>query len=850
MNSDQRPGITPTSLAVGVFALLLMGMLGQQSAVILEQAFALEHALAVPAILVFILISFAGLLVYAVTRYRLLGKGEALCLLYALLMAAPLMTQAFWHRIVSITATIPRAGDFDKMDALNDKLWPHGRNLIAETLAVASRDQIDTRGRVDWAELEYDRNQRAQLPVLINAETNDQAAVRIKVPLRRDDDPWLAPGEPYLVSVLLRPSDPGPTTYYYCRIYPDEATEYTEVFRESAPTKPTFMHPTGFQRVGAYGVRLPPGIRDYATVEFGLAGPGRLELADAKLFSVAALESAFTGKQQVSEREYAALPETERAGLVVKPDTLWSWRGIKYILGAYIPWRDWAQPLASWTTFFALILLATLCITVILRKQWAENERYPMPLTRIPLALLGLDDQTKPDARLPAIWKNPMMWIGFGTTLVWCLLRGWSFYNSKVPNLAIKVPLQPYFAGPEWGGMWDISFTVHAIYLSLALFMELNILLSLIVGYFLFRCQLRLGEMTGWNAHPDYPFHDRQMVAAYLTYGLVTLFFARKYLTKVARAALRGDREASADEIFSYRTALGVLVLTFIGAMAWGAWLKISPTAIALFFAYVVLTGLVTAKFRAECGAPWGYYSPQRAWLFLMLVGGFAVFGADGMMVCVIASFLLFETVFYLIPGAQLELAELGRRLGVTRRHLLYTCVLGVAGGILVGGWVFLSNAYALGGDTVKYQWAFQTKLWYFFQYTSGLNEATSQMAGQSTAAAPAGIQPQTYGYAVAALVTIALTVLRQIWAQFWFHPFGYLVSPTYMMYICWGSVLTAWIIRSLVLRVGGAATVKNKLIPFAIGMFLAGVCAYLIFGIHGSFLLSHNVERIFVEVP
>jgi hypothetical protein len=49
------------------------------------------------------------------------------------------MSGGFWTRIVAYTATIPRSADFEKLDALPDRLWPHGDNLLAGALNPGNR---------------------------------------------------------------------------------------------------------------------------------------------------------------------------------------------------------------------------------------------------------------------------------------------------------------------------------------------------------------------------------------------------------------------------------------------------------------------------------------------------------------------------------------------------------------------------------------------------------------------------------------------------------------------------------------------------------------------------------------
>jgi hypothetical protein len=88
----------------------------------------------------------------------------------------------------------------------------------------------------------------------------------------------------------------------------------------------------------------------------------------------------------------------------------------------------------------------------------------------------------------------------------------------------------------------------------------------------------------------------------------------------------------------------------------------------------------------------------------------------------------------------------------------------------------------------------------------------------------------------VRASVTV-ITILRQFFAGFWFHPIGVIVGSGWMAQEAWGSLLLAWLIRFSVLKIGGAATVRNKLMPFAVGIFLGGTAAYFTYFVTVSYL-------------
>ncbi len=85
--------------------------------------------------------------------------------MFAMLISAPLMTQGLWHRIVAIIATNPREADFEKLDAFNDKLWPHGPNMLEGTFARGSK-RIDARSSHRFERIEFEEAVSDELPVL------------------------------------------------------------------------------------------------------------------------------------------------------------------------------------------------------------------------------------------------------------------------------------------------------------------------------------------------------------------------------------------------------------------------------------------------------------------------------------------------------------------------------------------------------------------------------------------------------------------------------------------------------------------------------------------------------------
>ena len=841
------PGLTPRSLMASIFGMVLAGIYTQYSMVyICENNQSPEQVLPVPAMAVLLLLVLLGGGLFALFKKRILTRAETLCVVFAMFIAVPLMTQGFWHRFLGLVSVPLRTAGFDYLDAFNDNLWPHGPNLLSGRLAPGS---MEARGAPPvWSEVAYEVGRRALLPRLSNSTPEAVSSLSVVLPMRGGGP--ADPGNPHLLSILARTAGMETESAVFCRVHVDDSPTFNEVFTSHRADRRSFLHKLGFERLGVYGVSLAERCREQVRIEFGLRGRGEVVFADPKLMSVLALEGAFRGRKRMLQSEYEALPEDLRpAGVVIEPDRLWSAAGLLYLLKGHIPLREWMRPAAVWSAYVLLLCGAFLAVNIIMRRRWAEVERYPLPNTRIPLLLIGAED---PDERhaLPAIWRNRQMWAGFAVALAWGLLKGWHAYNPRVPDLTIDVALGPYFQNPVWGGMFNVNFVVSAFIVSIAVFFELNVLISFVIGFWIARSVYLIGYVTDLKVNTGYPWRDEQTIGAYLGYFLIVIVLSRKYLWGVLKSAARGEARGE-GEVLSHRAALLLLAGCHLGVLAWARAVNASALSMMVYFCFMVLLGFVTSKLRAECGMPFGYFTPYNAMLLVSACGGIAVFGAEGMMVALILSGFLTVTVFFLIPGMQFELIQVGKRMGVQPRHLLGTCLIGALGGLLIGGWVFLSNAYAYGGDNIRFQWAFNGLDWFMAKYRVYLGTATSAWL-RETGGAEAGAVD--WGRRTALLwgaITMVLTLLRQFFAGFWFHPIGFIVGSSPMNSGAnWGSLLVAWAIRGLVLKIGGATAVRHRLQPFFAGVFLGALTALLIFAVVNSFSVTHGSTNIYRAIP
>ncbi|MCJ8330578.1 MAG: hypothetical protein HRT89_14070, partial [Lentisphaeria bacterium] len=736
--SQQIPGMTPRAIAASIFCMLVMGMYLQVDEMIIGGSDMAEQSVAIPALSVFLgLITVCGI-IFSLSKFTLLSKQETFCVLFTMILSVPMMTQGMWHRFFALTTSIPRTGNFQNIDGVHDNLWPHGKNLIAEQLSTGTG-----KGNLTWNERAISGKQ-TKLPLLKNTKEAEESFIRLDIPIGEDS---VRVGEAYFFSVLLLPKDLLKGSNYFARFYHDGDTTPVYLLQGSNPATQSFIHTDpyirqeGFIRVGSNSASIAPDSTGNIHLEIGLRGPGSLEIHDPKFFNFSVIKTAFSGKRVISESEFAKLPVEDRANLIVKPDNMFTLAGFSYLVGGYIPVKAWIIPAITWSIPISLLLIGTFCINIIMRRQWAENERFPFPLFQIPGAMLGLDD---PDAdgtpKFAQVFRNKIFWWGAAFAFCWGMMRFWHSVNPAVPNINfIFEALSPnkITASSSEGikaVFGNLNFKVSFLVVAICLFFEVNILFSFIIGMMMFQSLHGIGKVYNLKALDNqYPFQWQQPIGAYLAYGVLVLFLARKYLFDVVSIACTRNDE-SKGEVLSYRSTLIILALVPLGFVAWSVWLGLNWVAILIFFSFLLLIGFVCAKFRSECGLPGGYFSPYNSMLLVALLGGMASFGPQTMMFTLIASGFLTVSVFFFIPGAQMELIEFGKRYNIIPRHLLYTMIIGIGGGLFIGGWVFLSNLYSLGGDNIKTKWSIDGQDWYFRSYRTELSKTTAEWKKENVA--------------------------------------------------------------------------------------------------------------------
>lgn len=786
-----------------------------------------------------------------------LPRGE-LVIIYAMLVtASPWVGHGIWYRFIGLVYTIPRDTNQARLfHHYSDKLWPHGPQLngnkdFAEgfegyVLTIApSKDEEgvevplpEPEGRVVIEDLTGNQ-QDLERCVALRTTDIEMLQFRLRIPTVRDGETCLVPGENYLLSYLANIEGSKGSTSLSCYLLTAEGDK-TSINGMNRDSEVSFSLPSAYEPVVQPKILIPDRLGDYLDVVFEFRGAGVVRIGDVRLYNNEAIQSLYQGRTEVSEADLAKLPPNDRARVDVRPDQLASPQGIAYRLKGSIPMGQWAQPALLWGSMILVLFLALLAMMVLMRRQWAENERFSFPMLILPRALFEEEPDEQGRPRFILFRKGPM-WTGFGIACAIILGHAMKHY-LKFPMFSTRVDIASFVQNNRplysfFSGFYGHPFEISLLVLPIAFFIELGLLGSILLCFFVCSLPFFLREemFTSWKSIQDFPFVREQHTGAYLALAFITLYSARGHLVQVFRRVCQpalaklDDR----DEAWRYRTAVAVLAVSVLFLSCWTQYVGVGFWKGFVYFGFILLCGLSTARIRTECGTPWSYLTPYTPLILFTAFGGAHLFGIDMFVIMMVSGGFLCSASYLMCAPTQVEMLQLAKLLDVRPKCMLRGVCLGAVGGLVFGGLLMLSIAYSRGGMNVEYigNWAANQA----FQIQDVTREVTYQDQRYQKArdeGTPFKLEVRKGGYAWALgasfVVTILLFVAKTLWVGFPLHPVGYILANTYFINMVWGSLFTALVVKFVALRVGGVMFVRKTMTPFFVGLFLGTISSYL----------------------
>ncbi len=458
-------------------------------------------------------------------------------------------------------------------------------------------------------------------------------------------------------------------------------------------------------------------------------------------------------------------------------------------------YRPWLRPLFWWGTHIAVSVFTMLCINVLMRRQWTDNEKLTYPLIQLPV------EMTAP-AR-PGLWRHPLLWVGFAGGALLDIYNGIAFLVPRLPVINVKVQdVSARFARPPWNALGWTMISFYPFAIALGYFLTTDVCFSCWF-FFLFRKALQVvTAAAGWGRIPGAPFAPEQSWGAWMAFLGLAVWVARDHLRGIWRRAWHAAGPDDSAEALPYRWALlGAAVGVVCLVLFWHA----TGASIGIILLYVILYlafSTAIAKMRAEVGPPtheMGWMATTR--MIVSMFGTRALGPRNLVMFCL----LHFNNRMYRshqMP-VMLEGLKMAETAGIRARRLAVAMLLAVVLGIVSGYWALLSDAYGQRG-AVGTGFAAETY------------NPTAAWLRDPLPRSPVRVAFMGVGAAVALL----LGTLRLRFLHFPFHPAGYALGMVFGIDYVWIPLILAWLLKTLVLRYGGPR-IHRAIIPLACGVIL-----------------------------
>ena len=535
----------------------------------------------------------------------------------------------------------------------------------------------------------------------------------------------------------------------------------------------------------------------------------------------------------VTSAQYYASPEN-RWGTLIAPHVLkQSWivpKGPDVIRayyeglprGAPVPWGPWLAPLSWWLAMCLALSMAMVCIAVILRKQWIDNERLVYPLMKAPMELVRQDAarSSRKPRTLGPLWRSPVFWLGFALPFFMFSLRGLHFYFP-----ALFPSISPYTGLRIWQRSASITLRFSPICIGLLYFVRRDILMGLWVfplllqvlfGYLIMigRLPMNPPKLGAWSPDTAKAFAGAGVMAVYVG---CFLYAGRAHLRDVlANAFTTKKRVDDSRELISYRAAVFGLLLSW--AFMWGwlckagmSWWQAGVFLVIAFGLYLGLTRVI-----AEAGLPVAKAS-FVAQDFMAGAVGSAAFSAKNLVAFGFVYPFHAEMRCSLLAHCSNGLKMTHETLRSPRRLLLAGMVLAVILSFVAAAWVMIYYPYREGGLDL-YKFAFQSGGTYCWRDNAPRIEANMQGRG-----APIW---KGYPWMVGGAVLMGLVYFAMRRFPGWpLHPAGMFVSFHWCGQALLASALVVWVTKGLIMKWGGARLYKRGE-PVFLGLIVGEVVA------------------------
>jgi hypothetical protein len=504
---------------------------------------------------------------------------------------------------------------------------------------------------------------------------------------------------------------------------------------------------------------------------------------------------------------YYATPENEWQDLFFRylPDSLIikNPKAVKYFYealpsGESVPWGVWIKPILLWSGYVLMTYFVLICLSVILRKQWVEHERFSFPLVRLPVEMVeNADEKT----RLNDFLRNRALWIGAGLAFILHVINGLHAYIPKLPSIPLYFSLDPYLNDKPWVALRSTILMIYPSIIGFSYLLSLDVSFSFWFFYILYKVQSVIAYSAGFSAS-GWTLANRQEMGGYIALVIFVIWLARHHLLDIVKATFGLKKVDDSNEPLPYRWALiGFVGGTFaIAGMAYMAgmsfWLAIGVMIFFYIMAIVLTWMVVDGGFLFLLAI----FRPSD---YIMIGLGSSRFSPASHTILAFEKTLMFDLREFMMPHV-MNSFKAADPFSLKRRHLLGTMGIAMVVGLITSYYSGLMTWYHVGGLNMGYWWDPEPfdRLSWFLNYPRDTNWLE-------------------LSFVIMGMVVMSFLIFMRYQFLWWrVHPLGYAMTTSWAPYTIWFSIFLGWLAKSIILKVGGLRFYR-QMRPFFLGIVL-----------------------------
>lgn len=476
-----------------------------------------------------------------------------------------------------------------------------------------------------------------------------------------------------------------------------------------------------------------------------------------------------------------------------------------------VPWAIWLPVLSKWFLLFGGLFMTILGMLTFFRRRWVEGDRLQFPILYLPTEILPRAGEGV------SLFRNPVFYIGVGIAFLFNLSNVLHAFNPGLPALGTVTDLNNFFSEEPLSALRPIYWSHFPQVVGLGYLVNLEVLFS---TWFFFLTNKAMGVFAKTMGYDNsgMPFMAEQCSGGYPMMALILVFMARKEIFTTISRVVMGLRNAhDKNEPLPGWGAMLAFFGGFAFLLAWCSMSGMSVWLALIFFGTILSYSLVYARIRAEAGIPYSQTYPtdfplKNLQSFFGARGLLAFGGERNLAALGSLGWLSYHYYTHFMAAYQIDGLRLADHAHVRRREMAWALGIAMTLGFAGAAWAHLTAYYQYGQNVVD--------------GGTGLGDWRSTIARntfeglQNLVKNNSGPDTTRIGWVLGGgVVTVTLATLRFFFLRFPLHPMGYLIATSYANECpIWGDVLLVWIIKSIVLRLGGVRLYR-QLIPCFIGL-------------------------------